>query len=201
MCVNLSEKKWLSFSLAGRLASSMSHDLRVTGTALEKKSRRTIQRCSSISWSASTPWPWARPFSLPAMQSILWQWCVVTKSGDQHVYHATAEEASNGSGGARIEGVKSLAQWLGAVTRKPHSAKRAPKDAEDAIDRARAIHGEIVEFVCARGLTQTSDGVKKNRAGVLNAWDDALDALEGLRTLDANAPDRTDRRPTPRVVE
>lgn len=140
-------------------------------------------------------------FAASHAKYTVWQWCVVTKSGDQHVYHATAEEASNGSGGARIEGVKSLAQWLGAVTRKPHSAKRAPKDAEDAIDRARAIHGEIVEFVCARGLTQTSDGVKKNRAGVLNAWDDALDALEGLRTLDANAPDRTDRRPTPRVVE
>ena len=122
-----------------------------------------------------------------ADKTIVWQWCVVTKTGDQHVYHATAEEASNGSGGARIEGVKSLAQWLGAVSRKPHVAKRAPRDAKDAIDRARAIHGEIVEMVCARGLTQTSGGVRKNRAGVLNAWDDALDALEGLRTLDANS--------------
>ena len=135
-----------------------------------------------------------------ADKTIVWQWCVVTKTGDQHVYHATAEEASNGSGGARIEGVKSLAQWLGAVSRKPHVAKRAPRDAEDAIDRARALHGEIVEMVCARGLTQTSGGVRKNRAGVLNAWDDALDALEGMRTLEANAPDRTDRRPTPREL-
>ena len=133
-----------------------------------------------------------------ADKSVVWHWCVVTKTGTQHVYHGTAAEASNGCGGARIDGVKSLAQWLGYVSRKPHVAKRAPKDAEDAIDRARAIHGEIVELVCARGLTQTSSGVKVNRARVLNAWDDALDSLEAMKILDTNAPDRTDRRPTPR---
>ena len=117
------------------------------------------------------------------------------------MYHATAEAASNGSGGARIEGVKSLAQWLGAVTRTPHVAKRAQRDTGDALDRARAVHGEIVEMVCARGLTQTSRGVKVSRAVVLNAWDDALDALEALKTTDANAPNRLDRRPTPRELE
>ena len=84
-------------------------------------------------------------------KTIVWQWCVVTKTGDQHVCHATAEQASNGSGGARTEGVKSLAQWLGAVTRKPHAAKRATKDPETAIARARAVHAEIVDMVCARG--------------------------------------------------
>ena len=134
-------------------------------------------------------------------KTIVWQWCVVNKTGDQHVYHATAEQASNGSGGARIEGVKSLAQWLGAVTRKPHAAKRATKDPETAIARARAVHAEIVDMVCARGCTQrSSDGVVSGvcRGLVLNRWDDALDALEALKTLDANAPDRTDRRPTPR---
>ena len=77
-------------------------------------------------------------------------------------------------------------------------AKRIPKDAEDAVERARALHGEIVDLVCTRGLTQTCSGVRVNRANVLNAWDDALDSLERLKTIDANAPDRTDRRPTPR---
>ena len=59
-----------------------------------------------------------------ADKDIVWQWCVVTKKGMQHVYHATAAQASNGSGGARIDGVRSVAQWLGSVCRTPHA--RAP---------------------------------------------------------------------------
>ena len=65
-----------------------------------------------------------------ADKNIVWQWCVVNKKGVQHVYHATAAQASNGPGGARIAGVKSVAQWLGAVCRTP---QRAPVSVEAEI--------------------------------------------------------------------
>ena len=64
-----------------------------------------------------------------ADKNIVWQWCVVNKKGVQHVYHATAAQTSNGPGGARIAGVKSVAQWLGAVCRTPQRAP-VPVEAE-----------------------------------------------------------------------
>ena len=65
----------------------------------------------------------------------VWQWCLVTKDMAQHVYHGTAEQASNppggarGPNGARIKGVKSVAQWLGVVGRssRPTRARSPPR--------------------------------------------------------------------------
>ena len=134
-------------------------------------------------------------------KAVVWQWCVVNKKGAQHVYHATAAQATNGTGGGRIEGVKSVYQWLGTVCRTPHT-RRARSPETSPLDRVRAMHGQIVELVCERTMTQVSSGgVNVSRGRVLNLWDDALDAFEALRTLDENAPSRTDRRPTPRETQ
>ena len=56
----------------------------------------------------------------------LWGFTLVTKGGDQFVYVGTPAEAANGNGGARIEGIISVAAWVPRVARKPHVAKRKP---------------------------------------------------------------------------
>lgn len=53
-----------------------------------------------------------------------WGFTLVKKGGDQCVYVGTPAEAANGNGGTRIEGVVSVAIWVGRVARKPHVAKR-----------------------------------------------------------------------------
>ena len=54
----------------------------------------------------------------------LWAFTLVLKGGDQHVYVGTPAEAANGNGGSCIEGVMSVAIWVGRIGRKPHVAKR-----------------------------------------------------------------------------
>ena len=55
-----------------------------------------------------------------------WGFTLVKKGGDQFVYVGTPAEAANGNGGARIDGVVSVAVWVARVARKPHAAKRKP---------------------------------------------------------------------------
>ena len=68
-------------------------------------------------------------------------------------------------------------------------------------DRVRALHGKIQDLVCARTLTQSSGEdpyrVPVSCGRVLNAFSDAMETFEALRSLPVNAPDRTDRRPCP----
>ena len=58
-----------------------------------------------------------------------WGFTLVKKGGDQFVYVGTPAEAANGNGGARIDGVVSVAVWVARVARKPHAAKRKPPPA------------------------------------------------------------------------
>ena len=131
----------------------------------------------------------------------MWYFAMVLKSRDQHVYVGSAGEACNGSG-ARVEGVMSVAVWAGKVGRKRHEVtrKRSEVATVSVADRVRALHGEIQDLVCTRTLTQSdsADGRVWSRGRVLNAWGEAMDRFECLAVLDANAPDRTDRRPIPR---
>ena len=62
-----------------------------------------------------------------------WGFTLVKKGGDQFVYVGTPAEAANGNGGARIDGIVSVAIWIARVARKPHTSKRkAPQAPSDA---------------------------------------------------------------------
>ena len=130
----------------------------------------------------------------------LWYFAMVLKNSEQHVYSGTAAEASNGTG-TRIVGIQSVSVWAGRVGRKRHEVARKRNDPPVSThDRVRALHGEIQDLVCARTLTQSSEDpyrVPVSRGRVLNAFTDAMETFEALRSLPVNAPDRTDRRPCP----
>ena len=67
-----------------------------------------------------------------------WPFAAVVKDGSQHVYVATPKEAANAKGNARIEGLKSLATWLGTL-RKPHKKTCVVPDClPDCLSRPRA---------------------------------------------------------------
>ena len=69
-----------------------------------------------------------------------WGFTLVLKGGDQFVYVGTPSEAANGNGGARIEGVVSVASWATKRIRKPLVAKRKapPPPPNDATFWAQA---------------------------------------------------------------